>query len=138
MPPSFHSCRWCRKFLLNFDESGDPPQSISLDLSDPNKPQSMVKMVTGSRGLSYSRASEQTEIDPQTSPLKIAPGFEEAILMASLDNCLFAKAIVEKLRTPQGDFQIQEIFVWRRGIEFVGLQSKLHIQADHIMRRFSI
>ncbi|KAI1126895.1 heterokaryon incompatibility protein-domain-containing protein [Nemania abortiva] len=130
--PEYHSCRWCQRIVLDYDDPEVLPRGVSLNLRDPVGSQVVIKMVSDFKGTSYHQCSDSPEVHGKTDNLTIAPGFSDVIRDASMDNCLFARTILDKLTTENGDFQIVEIFVWRRGITFIGLQSRLHIQSDII------
>lgn len=111
----YHSCAWCQKFLLDYDDADEPVQRTTLDLCDSTKPQAVIKMVNGFKGISYYQDPRVSDIAGQVTRLRLASDVDHTILNASRDNCLFAKAISRKLRTAEGEFHIREIFVWRRG-----------------------
>lgn len=105
-----HACRWCNKFLLDFS-SIQTVQKDDLDVSG----RDIVIPMGHKRCLSTCSPNDGN--------------LDELLSAAVTDGCLFAKKVVQRLKSTRKDEHVQEVFSWNGGIEFIGETSSVLLQA---------
>ena len=108
-----HICRWCDRFLLDFNSTFLETQPVRQDNLDVLTRDIVIPM--GYNGCLSTCSSDNGNLD-------------ELLSAAATDGCLFAQNVVQYLQSTRNDEYVQKVFSWTGGIEFIGEISTILLQ----------